>query len=213
VLAVEAPGEVRVANAAGEARSLHFVADRVDASPHGVRLVDYKTGRPLGVQQSEARRRAALERAVASGRSLQAIAYALGGPAHTTAPSIGEYVYLRPDVPDHARSLVASADDAPLEESFRKATATLIEAREAGSFFPRLVDGSGDAEPRRCRACSVKEACLRGDSAARHRQRRWIENADAAPGEPSHSARHARGSQAHRSERALLALWQLGGDG
>jgi hypothetical protein len=50
-----------------------------------------------------------------------------------------------------------------------------------------------------CRSCSVKEACLRGDSGSRHRLDQWVE-----------SARSAKTEKSLATERATLQLLDLG---
>ena len=60
----------------GAARALRLRIDRVDRRGAALLLDDYKTGKLLVTQQREASRREALLRAVASGKLLQAPAYA-----------------------------------------------------------------------------------------------------------------------------------------
>ena len=74
-----------------------------------------------------------------------------------------------------------------------------FEAWDRGSFTPRLVDSSNRKEPQMCRSCSVKEACLRGDSGSRHRLEQWVE-----------SARSAKVEKSLEAERAALQLWESG---
>jgi hypothetical protein len=64
---------------------------------------------------------------------------------------------------------------------------------------PRLVDSYDRKEPQMCRSCSVKEACLRGDSGSRHRLEQWIESAVTTDPKKTLEA-----------ERAALQLWNLG---
>jgi hypothetical protein len=201
VLGAEVEGELDVADAAGVSRSLRFKADRVDRVGGELRLVDYKTGKPLATQKRAQTRHRALLRSVAAGVRLQAMAYALAARELGSPAAEGCYASLDPDpeLEPERRLLTARADDEELAEAFRDALHAVLAAFHAGSFFPRLLKPGGDEEPRRCRRCEVKEACLRGDSGARARLAAWA----AAP--PRSSPGDA--------ERAMRELWDLGGEG
>ena len=95
-----------------------------------------------------------------------------------------------------------AAGDAELERAFSAATAAVLGAWEAGTFFPRVVDLAGRAEPGRCKFCDVAEACLRGDSGARGRLFEWAGRG--GTGEDS-------GNPGDLGEAALLAVWRLPG--
>jgi hypothetical protein len=185
---VEAAGRVR--DAAGREREIAFLADRVDRVGGRLVFTDYKTGRSRVDQKKDAARDRAFVREVAGGRALQALLYARAGGAG----ALGRYLFLREDVPDHARSLYAGGDAGPLAAAFDAAVATLLELWDRGAFFPRLREADGDDEPGACRTCTVKDACLRGDSGARRRLERWLEQAGGA------------GSAAQRAAAAGLAM-------
>ena len=194
VLGVEVAGEVSVTDRQGAAREVRFRADRVDRVGEALRLIDYKTGKAFGDQKGESSRRKALIDRIARGRNLQAAAYALGGAACGPHPAEGRYQFLEPGIPDHARTAAVPSEDAELTAAFAAAVGSVWAAWDAGSFFPRLVEG--DKEPRVCQSCDVKEACVRGDSGARRRLERWLD----APVQSCLSA----------PERALRELWNLG---
>jgi hypothetical protein len=126
---------------------------------------------------------------VAKGTRLQATAYALAAGAAGS----GRYLYLRPDA-DQAEVAVA-ADDAAFADAFTASAATALAAWDAGALFPRLEHAASQREPSRCQWCEVSEACLRLDSGARLRLRRWVQEGE-----------RSGGSEA---ERALRALWNL----
>jgi hypothetical protein len=200
VLAVEAKGSVALAGPGGEPRHLRFKVDRVDLARSGLRLTDYKTGRPLSVlKKPEKRHRDHLAR-VRQGRALQSVAYLLAARAAGAGEARGRYLYLRPDADPEAAEYAVDAADAAFATAFADTAAVLFAAWDAGSFFPRLVDTAGEKEPSRCQYCRVAEACLRGDSGARRRLHRWASGATAG-GE---------------GEGAFLAVWNLadagGGD-
>ncbi len=173
-LGAELRGALRVEGGGGEPRPLFFKADRVDAWPApaaggsgaaGLVLTDYKTGKPFAAAKTpEARRRAFLRR-VREGKSLQAVAYGLGGGAG----AVGRYLFLRPELEADRRAVEVAPDDAAAIDGFRHAVAAVLAAWDAGVMFPRLVDVAGRQEPARCKLCRVAEACLRGDSGARSR--------------------------------------------
>jgi RecB family exonuclease len=180
-------------------RALHFLADRVDSDGGRLRLVDYKTGKPIADQKKDATRRAHFRDGVARGRLLQALAYARAAAA-CGAEAEGRYVYLKPDGGFPQRVFAARADDAELAEAFDRAVGAALGAFEQGSFVPRLIEGTSDEEHHSCERCAVKEACLRGDSGARRRLAEWVRvQEDTDP------------TGLDAAERALLAVWRLGG--
>ncbi|MCU0303456.1 MAG: PD-(D/E)XK nuclease family protein [Thermoanaerobaculales bacterium] len=175
VLAAEIVGEL-----AGEVgrRVIGFRADRLDAGP---RATDYKTGGPLsGAKKPETRARHLLA-AVATGRALQAAAYALATPG-----GIGRYLYLRPeigDAPVEARVLEATGDDPELGAAFDAAVRTVDAALVAGAAFPRVAEPKGK-KAGHCEHCEVAEACRVDDSSFTRRLVELMEGigGDGAPG-------------------------------
>ncbi|HXV35989.1 MAG TPA: PD-(D/E)XK nuclease family protein, partial [Myxococcota bacterium] len=199
-LGAEVEGIARVRDRCGSEREIHFRADRVDRSGDGLALVDYKTGAALADQKSAEKRSSRLRERIADGSALQAAAYAIGGSQlRGGLAARGRYLYLGVDTPTHARVAEVESDDRDCSDAFARAVQTALDAWDGGSFTPRLVEPSGVREPRICRRCPVKEACLRGDSGARQRIERWVAAARAEPG----AARCA-------SESAAIGLWDLG---
>jgi RecB family exonuclease len=190
---VEFVHAVRVCDETGADREIHFRADRVDRVGAALRFTDYKTGRPPVTQIKPTLRAKRLAELVARGEALQAVMYArAGGPEAT-----GRYLFLQPDLADALRVLDVRAEGG-LAQPFERAVETALAAWDAGSFPPRLLRHDRDEEPATCRACDVKEACLRGDSGARLRVARWME-------------RLAGESSADAAEVAAARIWQLAG--
>jgi len=187
-LLLELPG-----GAAGGRRRLRFRADRADLVDGRLQLTDYKTGRQFSDARDASRRRQQLLAEIRAGKRLQAVAYGIaGGPR-----ARGRYLFLRPELASAAREVAVEAGDREARAAFSAAVQAVLDAWDAGSFFPRLVDPSGRREPSRCALCTVAEACLRGDPGARRRLHTWAVRARAgAPPE-------------HRAEAAMLAAWDL----
>jgi hypothetical protein len=200
VLGAEVEGSVSVSDEAGAPRTLRFKVDRADRLDGGLRLLDYKTGRPIAQQKGREYRRATLLKRVREGTLLQAVAYARAGRELGGCEVEGGYVTLDPDTELEAqqRLLGAHADDEEFAEAFAASVRAVFGALDQGSLFPRLVKRDTDVEPSRCQSCEVKEACLRGDSGARARLAAWA-------AQPPRRGRS-------RAERALLRLWALGGE-
>src|SRR5262249_27976510 len=92
-------------------------------------------------------------------------------------------------------------------DRFEASVATLLAARDAGAFVPRLRKSDRDEETSACRGCELRPACLRGDSGARMRIAAWAARfAQRAEGE-RRPADAARGGS--ELERAALGLWRL----
>jgi RecB family exonuclease len=181
VLGAEVYGRVEVADSDGHRRPIRFKADRVDEVGGELLLTDYKTGRPLSTAKTPAKRAEHLLKAVRAGARLQAVAYQLG----SARPARGRYLFLRPELEE--RDFAAGQDTPELERAFAAATAAVLGAWDAGTFFPRVVDITGHKEPGRCGFCGVAEACLRGDSGARGRMFEWASR-EGADGDPAAAA-------------------------
>jgi hypothetical protein len=200
VRGVEVDGACEVRDANGRLRSVRFRADRVDEAQGALLLTDYKVGRPISALKTADKRARDLLRAVRTGERLQAMAYALAAAqrGRDSAQARGRYLFLTEDL--EVREFEVRADDPALANAFREALNAGLAALDAGSFVPRLVGPDG-IEPKRCEWCEVHQACLRGDSGARHRLEDWVSvQSAAAP---------ASGSPA---EQAAFALWQLKGE-
>jgi RecB family exonuclease len=195
VLAAEVAGRAVLADGRGGSRELVFRADRVEAGPGRVALVDFKTGTPPSVATTAKGKRAATTRSVARGAWLQGAVYTRSRAA---APLEGRYVFLAPDIPEEARSWTIEAEDGDAQDALDAAVASLVRAWDEGAFFPRLVEPSGRREPKKCGRCPVRAACLAGDSGVRRRLLGW-----AATGLESGSP----------AEHAALALWRIGSEG
>jgi hypothetical protein len=185
VLGVEVKGTIVVAGPDGIPREISFEADRVDRHGDGLRLTDYKTGKPPGDDSSaRARHEKKLRERIAQGTALQASVYA----AAAGAAGQGRYLHLAPDLAPDVRELAAPGEP----EGFAAVVKTLLAAWDLGAFVPRLREPANDQEPWTCQLCDVKEACLRGDSGVRLRLGEW---AGSAPDTDV--------------ERAAQALWLL----
>ncbi len=189
VLGVEV--EARVKLDLGE---VHFRVDRVDAHQGGVRLTDYKTGRPLSRVSNPTTRQEHHLEDVRRGRNLQATAYAA---AEGVDDATGRFLYLRPDEPAELRAASVWSEEATFRLALEDTLGTVLTAIDQGIFFPRLISPTEDREPRPCRWCDVSEACLRGDSSHRGRLREYA----AARGEAQTHGDHA--------SDAFLDLWRL----
>jgi len=221
VLAAEVRGAVTVTDRDGASRALRFRADRIDRMVDrrfpGLRLTDYKTGRPISEAVRQKTRDEHFLRQVEAGERLQAVAYALatGGPLPSMHAGQGRYVFLRPELPSEQREFGVWGSHVPFAEAFAAAARSTIGAWDQGAFFPRLVEPDRDEEPRRCAWCPVREACLRGDSGARRRLATWAERRRQgtlapelpAPEHPS-EATGATGA-AEETSRVLLDVWTL----
>ena len=97
---------------------------------------------------------------------------------------------------DGARD-VAAAADAEVLGAFRTAVAALLELRDTGAFFPRLVSADGREEGPGCGGCAFREACLVGDTGARRRLLAW-------------TAAAGRDGAADPQVRAAWRAWRLG---
>ncbi len=162
VLGVEAEGELPVQLPEREV-IIRFRADRVDT---GLRLTEYKSGRPREGRRPEKHREKLLSH-MRSGQRLQAGAYALA----PGAGGEGRYVHLHPKQP----TIITISADEELEATFREVASTVTSAWDTGAFLPRVVDPSHRAEPARCDWCRVAPGCTRGDSTFRQRLVAWLE--------------------------------------
>lgn len=213
VLAAEVNGSVAVTDATGAERPLHFRADRVDRMVDrrfpGLRLTDYKTGKPISDAVKQKTRDEHFLREVEAGKRLQAVAYALatGGPLPSMHAGQGRYAFVRPGLPPEQREFGVWGSHVPFVEGFTAAVQAALAAWDRGTLFPRLVEPDRDQEPRRCSWCPVHEACVRGDSGARRRLALFVENRrqGTLPPEGSRDEEGADGM----TEEALLGVWML----
>ncbi len=154
-----------------------FRADRVDASEDGLRLTDYKTGRPFSASKNEQTRRRHTLARLRSGRNLQAAAYARGGGAGAR----GRYLFLRdpgdPGTPDEVRAAELGAADPEAASLLAAVAGAVVEGWRAGVFLPRLLQRDLEHRPAACQYCELLQACLQQDSGAGARLARWVEAA------------------------------------
>jgi len=191
----EVQGAVAIRDAAGRRRTLRFKADRVDRTGPGgetLRLLDYKTGKTISNAARAGTRAKHLRQCIASGRSLQASAYAGASGGE------GVYLFLRHPQEPGGR-LCVEAGDPELDEAFRSATTTILGALDEGALFPRLTELEGDKTFSDCAWCEVRDACLQGDSGARRRLVGWMHEPERAKASPA--------------ERAARSLWWIGHEG
>jgi RecB family exonuclease len=202
VLGAEVEGSVTLRDCSGAERELRFRIDRVDRVAGVLRSIDYKTGKVITDGKKPETRKGHLLAAVSSGTALQVSAYAMGGAQIDGVDSAqGSYLYLGADIPEHARVAGVDSGDRDFADAFERVAQVAFEAWDRGCFVPRLVDSFSRSEPRMCRTCSVKEACLRGDSGSRYRLEQWVA-----------SARSKTAEESLEAERAALQLWDLGVD-
>ncbi len=191
-IATEVSGTVTVGG-----RRLAFRADRVDLRGDRVVLTDYKAGKPFAFGATTHRRRAVHLDQIARGRRLQAAVYA---SADGVQRPDGRFLFLKPEVEDGPRVLVAAGADDDFKTALHGALEAILGAVEAGVLFPRLVDPDGRNEPRPCRYCDVAEACLRGDSGVRGRLVRWSQ---------AQAHAEAGGAELEGWRERFGALWRL----
>jgi hypothetical protein len=181
VIGAEIEGRVPIAASTLGERYLCFRADRVDRVANGLRLSDYKTGKPISQVSTEAKRLAWHHKGIARGTHLQAAAYALAaGPAGS-----GRYVYLSENVDEAARVFeiriadeAQPADDAApafdLASEFDSTVEAVLATWDLGLFFPRLLNEKLESGNTACSTCELSTACLRGDSTAHQRLAEFI---------------------------------------
>jgi RecB family exonuclease len=197
VIGAELEGTVRLEGADGRWRTLRFRADRVDATPAGLRLVDYKSGKPISSVKDPEKRQAHLHRRISEGRNLQAAAYAF---AEGPAIEHGRYLFARPDLEEVAVAPTVERSDPEARRRLAAAVEVLARSWERGVLFPRMLDHDLGGEPVPCTFCEVSSACLRWETGALRRFRDWIERSQA----PS------RDASLSESERILLETFLLG---
>jgi RecB family exonuclease len=199
VLGVEVDGAAIVCDRTGSERKIRFRVDRVDATEDGLRLVDYKTGKPISELKKESSRNNAFRKEMGRGRLLQAAVYAVGAAQCTQTGAVGQYLNLAPHTADDARIAEVDSEDRDFGEVFENSVSAALDVLDCGSFVPRLVELPSGAEPRRCQFCDVKEACRRGDSGAKRALEHWANAMTTADSERQPDA-----------ERAAFRIWNLG---
>ncbi len=193
VVAAEVSGEVEV----GEGVTVRFRVDRLDRDGDTLVLVDYKSGKPPSSAKKEDTRRQHLLHEVATGRTLQAVAYALGTPPPLLG--VGRYLSLRPqigDAPQEARRTSVRSDDDEMAAAFNHAVAVIVSGLRFGGLPPRVEEAHKPGKtPPACAHCPVVQACLRSDSGYHQRIVSWMAGEGGGQSEVADSA---------------SALWWLG---
>ena len=165
----------------GRRHAIGFRCDRLDRNGEQLILTDYKTGRGTFGTKAKPFDKGRLPAAMRKGRWLQAATYVLaaGGPEDR-----GRFLLLHPDLAmADTPEVFVGADDEEIRNAFASVADTVLSAWHSGVFFPRLVEPGENREPSTCSYCTHAEACMRGDSGARGRLRRWHEGSteDAPP--------------------------------
>ncbi|MFN7940758.1 MAG: PD-(D/E)XK nuclease family protein [Thermoanaerobaculia bacterium] len=196
ILGVEVAGALALADGEGAAVTIEFRADRLEREAERVLFTDFKSGRvPDDLERKSAeKQRQALLASVASGRRLQAAIYA--GSVATRAAA-ARYLYLGGEDHDGIARAVELGAGEETAAALAAAVATVLAARRAGLFPPRLLDPRLESEYRGCSNCPVAEACVRHDSGFRLRLERW------------HAREAARDGERPAREEALWRLWRL----
>lgn len=152
IIGVETIGQAEIRWLPAEAEHevatmVHFRADRIDRPAGGehLLLLDYKTGVPATPKPPLA---------IARGKLLQGVAYALGGGEG----AVGQYVVLK----DIKEPLV-DVDEA-LARGVTEPARAIFGSWAEGVFFPRLSSTDGQGKGPSCGWCPLKAACLYGDS-------------------------------------------------
>jgi RecB family exonuclease len=152
VVGVETTGEAEIRWISAETDHelgtlVHFRADRVDRPSGGEQLIllDYKTGVPAA---------SGSQLAIARGKLLQGVAYALGGGEG----AVGRFVVLK----DVKTPLVDI--DEELARGVAEPARAIFGSWAEGVFFPRLSSPDGQGKGPSCGWCPLKSACLYGDS-------------------------------------------------
>lgn len=178
------------------------VAFRVDLAIEegaGIRFIDFKTGAPLSTAKKPGTRHQHLLAAVERGAALQVAVYAAARPGRPVAGGAYQYLTDHADPSTGSNYLTLDGDDDEALGRMRVAVERLLEARRFGVYPPRLTGPPpGDnGTPPACDWCAVRQACLQGETTARMRQRRWVD-------EHQKPSRLAAGG-----ERALATLWWM----
>jgi ATP-dependent helicase/nuclease subunit B len=188
VLGVEVFGEAEVPCPSGPF-VVKFRADRVERQGGEVLLSDYKTGK--AVKGTRFR-----DEGIPRGERLQPTAYVLGARAHVDAdtPATGRYLFLGAHVEeDEEIDVRVGKHHEALLPHYASAIDAMVRAWLAGTFFPRLVDPTGERTPATCKYCEVKEACLLGDSGARRALAAWGAGDEGPGGEATEALRELWG--------------------
>lgn len=176
-----------------------FRADLGIEEEAGLRFIDFKTGAPLSTAKKPKTRHQHLLAAVERGAALQVAVYAAARPGRPVAGGAYQYLTDQADPSTGSNYLILDGDDDEALGRMRVAVERLLEARGLGVYPPRLTGPPpGDnGTPSACDWCAVRQACLQGETTARMRQRRWVD-------EHQKPSRLAPGG-----ERALATLWWM----
>ncbi len=168
VLGVELSGTARIDPSLAR---IQFRADRVDRTGSGLRITDYKTGKPFSSAKQGETRAGHLRQRIGNAQLLQAAAYAWTDGVDDAE---GRYAYLRAELSPDAAVARVQRSDAVSRELARDALRTALGGWEQGAFVPRLLDDDGAKPPRTCDYCAVSSACLQGDAGLRARLHKYL---------------------------------------
>lgn len=186
VLGAEVLGVAHVELAPDRRLDVPFKADLVERREGELLLTDFKTG-------SAKRAGQLASTLLPRGEYLQSLTYAAAAAEldpDGVAGVGGRYLFLGPKI-DAAHASVDAGPWVERLEDLAGAVRAVADGWSAGTFFPRLVDPSKDKEPSACSYCEVAQACLVGDSGARHALKEFTGSEGTAP-------------------PAFQALWELG---
>jgi hypothetical protein len=199
VLGAEVQGALELPGSEG---TLWFRADRLDQSPEGLVLTDYKSGKPISDAVRAATREQRLESGIRSGRRLQVAVYAAAPGA-----AAGRYLFAKPDVEVALAEVTVAAKDPVLREALDQALGSLLGAWEKGAFPPRLFSNTG-AEGVPCRSCELSAACVKGDSGLQRRLQRWFEEPPSARPADNGGEGDDGDDELGAAARELMAMWR-----
>jgi hypothetical protein len=199
LLGTEISAAAQVIAGAGE-RTVLFRADRVEREGTRILFTDYKTGAAVSTAKKAATRAQHLTKNLASGRQLQLAAYVLAREVSDGA--IGRLLFLRPDLADETRELRLELPQGPAATTLAP-WPVLFAAWDGGAFLPRLLAADLRRSGKPCASCSVRVACVQGDSGSRLRLARWVEGRRRDTTRP--------GDEDRGAESAAAALFGLEG--
>ncbi len=167
---VETRGVASVSLKDGSTRDVRFRTDRLDWTPEGPRLIDYKTGKPAITVVTASKRPGKLLELLQGGKLLQGIAY-----SQSAEGAQGEYRYIRPEWDERVQTIVIDQDDTASQEVGLATLRRTFEGVEEGLFFPRLIEENTQTG-QACGYCDFKTSCQYGDSEWRSRMMERAEN-------------------------------------
>jgi hypothetical protein len=170
-LGVETEGRVRVRCDDGQSRVLRFRADRVDRSQAGLRLTDYKAGKPISAAKAPGKRREKLLEEIAAAGACRERPTRSGRLRRGPLQSGRRYLFASPDLEDGPRSRRSTPATRLASASARCGSSSPSGSK--GASFPGWSTRRADRRP--VRAMRVLGNLPSRDSGARARLLRWLE--------------------------------------